>query len=72
MFQPSEEAVQNFELDSEYAAYPGLEDAPELYFIPDDPAELRCAVTEMAAHINRADWRFIKLVAAMDRRRGWD
>ena len=26
----------------------------------------------MAAHINLADWRFIKLIAAMDRRRGWD
>ena len=26
----------------------------------------------MAGHINHADWRFIKLIAAMDRRRGWD
>ena len=25
----------------------------------------------MAAHINHADWRFIKLIAAMDRTRGW-
>ncbi|MYD97598.1 MAG: DUF222 domain-containing protein [Gammaproteobacteria bacterium] len=49
----------------------GLEEAPELDFIPDGPAELRCTVVEMAAHINLADWRFIKLIAAMDRRRGW-
>ena len=47
-------------------------DAWELDFIPDDPAELRSAVTDMAARINHADWRFIKLVAAMDRRRGWN
>ena len=25
----------------------------------------------MAAHVNHADWRFIKLIAAMDRGRGW-
>ena len=25
----------------------------------------------MAAHINLADWRFIKLIAAMERTRGW-
>ena len=25
----------------------------------------------MAAHINLADWRFVKLIAAMDRTRGW-
>ncbi|MCY3813292.1 MAG: DUF222 domain-containing protein [Gammaproteobacteria bacterium] len=56
----------------EGADYFALEDTPELDFIPDDPAELRCAVTDMAAHINVADWRFIKLVAAMDCRRGWD
>ena len=43
----------------------------DLDFIPDDPAELRGAVRDMAAHINRADWRFIKLIAAMDRTRGW-
>ena len=35
-------------------------DADHLDFIPDDPAELRRAVTRMAAHINLADWRFIK------------
>ena len=50
--------------------------APELLrddldFIPDDPAELRRAVRDTAAHINHADWRFIKLIAAMDRTRGW-
>ena len=43
----------------------------DLDFIPDNPAELRRAVTRMAAHINHADWRFIKLIAAMDRTRGW-
>ncbi len=43
----------------------------DLDFVPDDPAELRRAVTHMAAHINHADWRFIKLIAAMDRTRGW-
>ena len=42
-----------------------------LDFVPDDPAELRRAVTRMAAHINLADWRFIKLIAAMERTRGW-
>ena len=46
-------------------------DADHLDFIPDDPAELRRAVTRMAAHINLADWRFIKLIAAMERTRGW-
>ena len=72
MFQPAEETDHNFEFDSEYADYPGLEEAPELDFIPDDPAELRCAVTDMAAHINLADWRFIKLIAAMDRKHSWN
>jgi len=43
----------------------------DLDFIPDDPAELRRAVRDMAAHINHADWRFIKLIAAMDCTRGW-
>ena len=42
-----------------------------LDFIPDDPDELRRAVTDMAARINLADWRFIKLIAAMERTRGW-
>ena len=51
-------------------ADPVLEDA-SLDFIPDDPDELRQAVTDMAAHINLADWRFVKLVAAMERTRSW-
>ena len=72
MFQSYEEAVQYAEFNPEDADYSVLEQATELDFIPDDPAELRCAVTDMAAHINLADWRFVKLVAAMDRRRGWD
>ncbi len=51
---------------------PVIDAVPEsLDFIPDDPAELRRAVTRMAAHINLADWRFIKLIAAMERTRSW-
>ena len=51
---------------------PVIDAVPEsLDFIPDDPAELRRAVARMAAHINLADWRFIKLIAAMERTRGW-
>ena len=46
-------------------------DPDQLDFIPDNPAELRRAVTRMAAHINLADWRFIRLIAAMERTRGW-
>lgn len=72
MFQPSAETVQYAEFIPAEADYSILEQAPEFDFIPDDPAELRRAVTDMAAHINLADWRFIKLVAAMDRRRGWN
>ena len=52
------------------AADPVLEKA-SLDFIPDDPDELRRAVARMAAHINLADWRFIKLVAAMERTGSW-
>ena len=72
MFQPAEETVRHAEFNAEYVDYPGLLEAPELDFIPDDPAELRRAVARMAGHINHADWRFIKLIAAMDRSRGWD
>ena len=71
MFQPSDESVRQAGFIAEDADYPGLEEIPEFDFIPDDPAELRCAVTAMAAHVNLADWRFIKLIAAMDRRHGW-
>ena len=46
-------------------------DAKHLDFIPDKPAELRRAVADMAAHLNFADWRFVKLIAAMDRTGGW-
>ena len=72
MIQPSEQPVRYADFIPEDADCSGLEEAQELGFIPDDPADLRRAVTDMAAHINLADWRFIKLVAAMDRRRGWD
>ena len=72
MSQSHEETARYAEFIPDDVGYPGLEEIPELDFIPDDPAELRCAVTDMAAHINLADWRFIKLIAAMDRRRGWN
>ena len=71
MFQPSHETVQYAEFVPEDADCFALEEDPELDFIPDDPHELRRAVTDMAAHINLADWRFVKLVAAMDRTRSW-
>ena len=77
MYQSPEETTPGAGLaanDAGHAALPWqvrelLRD--DLDFIPDDPAELRRAVTRMAAHINHADWRFIKLIAAMDRTRGW-
>ena len=72
MYQSPEEFARYAGFIPDDAGYPGLVEDPELDFIPDDPAELRCAVTDMAARINHADWRFIKLIAAMDRRRGWD
>ena len=74
MHQFSEEPVQYAEPVPEDAAQLlALEESPsDLDFVPDDPAELRRAVTRMAGHINHADWRFIKLIAAMDRTRGWD
>jgi len=71
MLQPSLEATQYAEFTPEEVGIPGLEEDPDLDFIPDDPVQLRRAVTDMAAHINLADWRFVKLIAAMDRRRGW-
>ena len=69
----SEEAVQKLDFSSETVAdHPIAEaDADRLDFIPDDPGELRRAVTDMAARINLADWRFIKLIAAMERTRSW-
>ena len=74
MSQSPEETVQYAEFIPEDAAERlTLEESPgHLDFIPDDPAELRRAVTRMAGHINHADWRFIKLIGAMDRTRGWD
>ena len=53
------------ELDEAEAA------AEHLDFIPDKPAELRRAVVDMAARVNLADWRLVKLIAAMDRTCGW-
>ena len=69
----SEEAVQKLDFSSETVAdYPIAEaDADRLDFIPDDPGELRRAVTDMAARINLADWRFVKLIATMERTRSW-
>ena len=72
MFQSPAETVPYAESMPDDASYSVLGDAPELGFIPDDPAELRGAVVDMAAHINLADWRFVKLVAAMDKRRVWN
>ena len=73
MSAPTEEVVRYPRFVPEPAADPRLSesDPDHLDFIPDDPAELRRAVTRMAAHINLADWRFVKLIAAMDRTRGW-
>ena len=74
MFQSPEDTVQYAEfIPGDAAGFPTVEDSlRHLDFIPDDPAELRRAVTDMAGHINHADWRFIKLIAEMDRTRGWD
>ncbi len=73
MSVPTEEVVRHLDFVPEPAVDPLLPEADpdHLDFIPDDPAELRRAVTRMAAHINLADWRFVKLIAAMDRTRGW-
>ena len=78
MYQSSEETTPSAESVADDAAEYGIL-PPELRellredldFIPDDPAELRRAVRDMAAHIDHADWRFIKLIAAMERTRGW-
>ena len=73
MSVPTEEVVRHLDFVPE----PAIDrlileaDPDHLDFIPDDPAELRRAVTRMAAHLNLADWRFIKLIAAMERTRGW-
>ena len=74
MYQLPEETLPYTELNPEDAhEHPALDVVSgHLDFVPDDPAELRRAVTRMAGHINHADWRFIKLIAAMDRTRGWD
>ena len=73
MSVPTEEVVRHLDFAPEPAVDPLLPetDSDHLDFIPDDPAELRRAVTRMAARINLADWRFVKLIAAMDRTRGW-
>ncbi len=73
MYVPTEEAVRHLDFVLEPAFDPLILDADSdhLDFIPGDPAELRRTVTRMAAHINLSDWRFVKLIAAMDRTRGW-
>ena len=73
MSVPTEEVLQHLDFAPEPAVDPLLSegDPDDLDFIPEDPAELRRAVTRMAAHINLADWRFVKLIAAMDRTGGW-
>ena len=72
MYQSAEESARYAGFIPDDAGHPGLVEDPALDFIPDNPVELRRAVTDMAARINHADWRFIKLIAAMDRTRGWD
>jgi hypothetical protein len=42
-----------------------------LGFVPSNPEQLRHAVTQMAAFMNVADWRFLKLISAMDREQSW-
>ena len=42
-----------------------------LGFVPSNPESLRHAVTQMAAFMNVADWRFLKLISAMDREQSW-
>ena len=73
MSVPTEQVVQHFDFVPEPVVERLLLEADDdhLDFIPDDPAELRRAVTDMAARINLADWRFVKLIAAMERTRGW-
>ena len=73
MYVPTEEVVRHLDFIPEPAVDRLIleADPDHLDFIPDDPAELRRAVTRMAAHLNLADWRFIKLIAAMERTRGW-
>ena len=72
MSVPTEEVVQHLDFIAKpVAERPILEADDHLDFIPEDPAELRRAVTRMAAHINLVDWRFVKLIAAMERTRGW-
>ena len=78
MYQATEETIPNAGFVADDAAEQAMlprelreRHRDDLDFIPDNPAELRRAVTRMAAHINHADWRFIKLIAAMDRTRGW-
>ena len=70
MSVPTEEVVQLVPEPTVEHAIPEA-DPGRLAFIPGDPAELRRAVTDMAARINLADWRFVKLIAAMERTRSW-
>ena len=55
MFQPSDETAGYTGLIPDDTDHSNLDEPQELGFIPDDPAELRRAVTDMAAHINLAD-----------------
>ncbi|MDE0226568.1 MAG: DUF222 domain-containing protein [Gammaproteobacteria bacterium] len=70
MSVPTEEVVRFVPEPTVEYAIPEA-DPGRLDFIPGDPAELRRAVTDMAARINLADWRFVKLIAAMARTRSW-
>ena len=50
---------------------PDVAQPKTLDFIPDNNTDLRSAVVNMAAGINLADWKFIKLIVAMYRSRAW-
>ena len=73
MSMPNQESADGLDRAAESAAEQVMREleSDDLDFIPDDPAELRRAVAGMAARINLADWRFVKLIAAMDRARAW-
>ena len=73
MSVPTEEVTQHVDFTPDPAAEILIlgADRNSLDFIPESPAELRRAVTDMAARINLADWRFVKLIAAMERTRSW-
>jgi hypothetical protein len=61
--------------DPEMTAAESLLQAPEpplsTCSIPDDDQSLRDAITRLAGHINAAEYRFLKLLAALLERAAW-